>query len=77
MELRIEPSGLLRCIYDETIDLSSLGIVSIRRASQVEPDAEGRWWADLTPVNGPVVGPFSARSAALLAEVRWLETNWL
>ena len=41
---------------------------SITRASHVEPDAEGRWLADLTPVAGPVLGPFDLRSEALAAE---------
>lgn len=77
MEVRIEPDGFVRCIYGEAIDLSSLGILSIRRASHVEPDGEGRWWADLAPVGGPVLGPFLARSTALQAETSWLETNWL
>jgi len=47
--------------------------VSIRRASYVEPDDHGQWWADLHPVGGPCLGPFPRRSAALAAELRWLE----
>jgi len=34
----------------------------------VEPDAEGCWWADMGPVDGPVLGPFRSRSVALAAE---------
>ena len=60
--------------YAEAIDLGALGGVTIRRASHVEPDQEGRWWADLGPVGGPRLGPFGVRSAALAAEVQWLET---
>lgn len=30
------------------------------------------WWADLTPVGGPVLGPFEATETALAAEVAWL-----
>lgn len=30
------------------------------------------WWADLSPVNGPLLGPFLSRSSALEAEVEWL-----
>ena len=67
----------IRGIYGEEIDLTALGQVSISRASHVEPDAQGRWWADLTPVHGPTLGPFSLRSDALAAEVAWLETHWL
>jgi hypothetical protein len=76
MQLRIDPDGTVRCIYGEAIDLSALGMPAIRRASHVEPDDDGRWWADLSPVSGPRLGPFSARSLALDAERAWLEAHW-
>ena len=75
--LIVDAGGTVRCIYDETIDLSALGTLSISRASHVEPDGEGRWFADLRPVDGPVLGPFILRSEALTAERAWLEQNWL
>jgi hypothetical protein len=65
------------CLYSEAIDLASLGSLSIRRASHVEPAAHGRWLTDLSPVAGPVLGPFEKRSEALQAEIDWLETNRL
>jgi hypothetical protein len=77
MQLVIEPGGAVRCIYDEAIDLAALGSPTIVRASHVEPDQQGRWWADLSPVGGPVLGPFVNRSEAIVAEHAWLETNWL
>ena len=77
MELIIEPSGDLHCIYSEAIDLHSLGTPSIARASHVEPDTSGRWIADLSPVDGPILGPFDKRTDALAAEVQWLRDNWL
>jgi hypothetical protein len=77
MDLIVDTVGQVRCIYDEMIDLSALGTPDIRRASHVEPDDHGRWWADLTPVDGPVLGPFSQRSEALGAELSWLESHWL
>jgi hypothetical protein len=46
--------------------------LKITRASHVEPDAEGYWWADMGPSGGPVLGPFTSRSAALGAERGWL-----
>ena len=52
-------------------DLAALGKLSIARASRVEPDEAGRWWADLSPVGGPSLGPFAALEA-LAAELRWL-----
>ncbi|MCI0640167.1 MAG: hypothetical protein L0Y70_13925 [Gemmataceae bacterium] len=50
---------------------------NVERASHVEPDPVGHWWADLAPVGGPLLGPFDRRSEALQAESTWLETNWL
>jgi hypothetical protein len=77
MQLVIEPSGNATCVYSEAIDLSVLGKVSIRRGSHVEPTPEGQWTADMSPVDGPVLGPFVHRSEALGAEVNWLEEHWL
>lgn len=77
MKLVIELGGQVRCLYGEAVDLSCLGVLTIRRASHVEPDTDGTWWADLSPVNGPLLGPFPSRSMALNAEVTWLEQNWL
>jgi hypothetical protein len=76
MELRIDPCGTVRCVYDETLDLNVLGPLTITRASHVEPDPEGRWWSDLAPVQGPRLGPFSRRSEALAAEAAWLAVHW-
>jgi hypothetical protein len=77
MQLLIEPSGQARCIYAEEIDLAQLGTLTIRRGSHVEPDQQGRWLCDLSPVAGPTLGPFDSRSAALAAEVAWLSEHWL
>jgi hypothetical protein len=77
MQLVVEPDGGVRCVYDEVLDLAALGSPVITRASHVEPDQQGRWSADLSPVDGPVLGPFPTRSEALAAEHAWLETNWL
>jgi hypothetical protein len=77
MLLIVEPDGCIRCMYAEVIDLTTLGRVTIARASHVEPDDLGQWNADLQPVDGPVLGPFACRSEALAAEVAWLEQHWL
>ena len=77
MQLVVAPDGRVRAIYSEEIALDALGRTSIARASTVEPDGEGRWRADLGPVRGPVLGPFSGRGEALAAEVAWLERHWL
>lgn len=77
MNLIVENGGVVRCVYDEAIDLAALGSLEIRRASYVEPDAAGQWTADLSPVDGPVLGPFAHRTEALAAEQAWLNARWL
>jgi hypothetical protein len=77
MQLIVALQGEARCIYGEEIDLHALGSLSIRRASHVEPSDDGRWLADLSPVGGPVLGPFDVRTDAISAEVSWLEQHWL
>ena len=77
MDLFIAPDGTACCLYTEDFDLKTLGRLTIRRASHVEPTADGRWTADLSPVGGPVLGPFPLRSDALAAEEAWIEQQWL
>ena len=77
MEMVIQPDGQVRCVYAESINLSAIGQLEIRRGSHVEPNRDGRWLADLAPVDGPLLGPFENRSQALAAEQQWLERNWL
>ena len=77
MQLLIDIRGNVRCLYDETIPLASLGTLAIARGSHVEPNSSGQWLADLSPVCGPCLGPFATRSLALDAERAWLEANWL
>ena len=73
MHLLIDRHGQVVCVYGEAIDLAALGDLAIRRASHVEPDGQGRWWADLGPVGGPCLGPYPLRSLALQAEADWLD----
>jgi len=77
MQIVFTPDGNARAIYTESIDLATIGTVDVRRASHVEPDGTGGWYADLSPVGGPVLSGFHQRSEALAAEVDWLERNWL
>jgi hypothetical protein len=68
----VRPGGVVCAVYSDALRLAFLGPLSIKRASHVEPDAEGLWWADLSPVQGPTLGPFTLRSEALAAELQWL-----
>ena len=72
MELVVDAGGCVRCVYDEALDLRELGKLQITRASHVEPDRNGFWWADMGPSGGPVLGPFKNRTEALQAERGWL-----
>ena len=78
MQLLIDNSGGVQLLYTERLDLSPLGPATIRRASHVEPGADG-WTADMSPIGGPVLGPYppDQRSAALAAEVDWINANTL
>ncbi len=77
MNLIVNPNGTIKCLYDEALDLARIGPLTIARASHVEPDAAGQWMADLSPANGPVLGPFRTRTEALHAERIWLERHRL
>ena len=77
MQILIQPDGAMRYLYDETLDLQELGQLHIERGSYVEPNTAGQWTANLSPVNGPLLGPFPNRSAALSAEHDWLNKHWL
>ena len=75
-EIQILVSGdRIRFVHqDDLADTMRVGKVTTRRASHVEPSENG-WNADLRPVNGPVLGPFARRDAALQAEAQWLREN--
>lgn len=63
----------IRYIYDDALlSLAQHGVAEIRRASHVEPTTDGKWIADLSPINGPKLGPFQRRDEALQAEIAWI-----
>lgn len=78
-ERLIIKDGKVECIYSDALRpiLKELGKTNIRRASHVEPDENGQWVADLSPVNGPKLGPYELRETALREEVKWLNENYL
>lgn len=80
MKLIVEGNGSFRFIYDDALmELTGdLGDFTVKRASHVEPvDGADRtvWYADMAPVNGPILGPFYTRAEALEAERSWLVAN--
>jgi hypothetical protein len=77
--LKVNRDGTLVGIYDDELQplFTELGQPIIRRASHVEPTKDGQWTADMGPIGGPVLGPFSLRGEALQAERAWLERRLL
>ena len=74
-KLVIDETGAVSFIYtDELRGLLTEGVATIKRVSHVEP-AAGGWTADLTPIKGPVLGPFVTRAEALAAEVDYLNAG--
>ena len=73
--IKFDDVGNVDTIYTEAIDLASIGKQHIKRASHVEPNEDGMWTADMSPSDGPILGPFKTRSEALEAEVVWLNNK--
>ena len=73
--------GKVSFIYaDEMKPFLGLGQAEVRRASHVEPitvNGEVKWEADMSPVDGPVLGPYDTRAIALAKEVEWLNAHSL
>ena len=62
-ELSAEARKWLRDKFERTVDNITPSV----------PDPPPRWWADMLPMNGPVLGPFDTRSEALAAERVWID----
>lgn len=81
LEIMVDASGEVRGIYsDELADLLAAAghnTPQVKRASHVEPHPDGGWQADMTPVGGPVFGPYQHRREALDQELDWLQLHWL
>jgi len=74
LTVTFEADGSARFLYDDDLAAvaAMVGGLTVRRASHVEPTADGRWTADMAPVLGPVLGPYDTRKEALDAERQWL-----
>lgn len=72
-------NGVAHFIYsDEMKPFLEIGQATVKRVSHVEPvmvDGKIQWEADLSPVNGPKLGPVPERETALRLEIAWLNAN--
>lgn len=74
----VDKTGTVKMIYEDDLrGLLVAGDATIKRVSHVEPTIDGRWTADLSPVQGPLLGPFDTRKQALDEEINWINTNVL
>ena len=72
----IAGDGQVRFIYsDALMDLMDEGDPEVRRASHVEPAKGGGWVADMSPVGGPMLGPFDTHAEAIRTERQWLREH--
>ena len=76
-KILISPDGKSRFIYSDEVAsvMREVGTLNTKRASHVEPNEDGEWMADLSPVGGPLLGPFETRAGALAAESVWIDSN--
>jgi hypothetical protein len=76
---RVNADGSVEFIYSDELRqiLEQNGVLKIARASHVEPGIDNKWYADLSLINGPKLGPFEERMQALTAEFSWIEENYL
>jgi hypothetical protein len=76
MKLVINKEGAIQTIAEDDLSfVSSLGDCNAQRASHVNPvkhNGKLLWSADLSPVGGPVLGPFGTRTEAIKSEIEWL-----
>lgn len=73
----IRPDGTMQFIYSDALSplMQQALEKRILRVSHAEPDDEGNWRADLSPIGGPVSPPFALRQDALNWEIAWLEQH--
>lgn len=77
--IQVGDDGRVTAVYSDDLRelFELLGGGKIRRASHVEPDEDGRWVADLSPVGGPRLPATDRRSDALGAEREYLQSRLL
>jgi hypothetical protein len=76
LHLSIADGSLQFICCDDLEPLLGEGQASVNRVSHVEYDnTRQAWFADMSPVGGETLGPYTARSNALKAEHQWLIDN--
>jgi len=74
LQIRVKENEVRFIYSDYLIGLMNQGESVIKRASMVEP-SNNKWFADLSPIGGPKLGPFDTRKEALNEEVEYINNN--
>ena len=72
VSLRFLPNGTCRCLYNEVIDLSSLGRLTVKRATVLEFDNPTQSW-QVCYLNGFCLYSSPSREDCLRWELQYLE----
>ena len=72
VSLRFLPNGTCRCLYNEVIDLSSLGRLTVKRATVLEFDNPTQSW-QVCDLNGFCLYSSLSRGDCLRWEQEYLE----
>lgn len=77
MKIILGVDGVVRYVYNDVIHkhMSTLGEATIKRATHVEPDENGMWYADLSPVGGEKITGFKTHKEAIDFELKWLSKH--
>ena len=66
----VEPGHILK--PEAVLKIDSTFLVD----GKLKPELHNSWFADLSPVGGPTLGPFDTHAAAIAAEIEWLTKNY-
>lgn len=69
MNITFEPTGVVRCLYTEEIDLRSIGHMKIERNTSVEFDEHSQEWLVKAEAGGELLFRHASRNECLIWEV--------
>lgn len=64
----------LQAAYEDSLP-SATCVLPVSDGYKIVDTQANKWFADMTPVSGPVLGPFATRDQATAAELDWLDMH--
>lgn len=68
LEITFTPDGIGHCLYTDDLDLRAIGLLSIRRATEIEFDAATQQWGVRLPGQWSVLFAHPSRTVCLAWE---------